>query len=57
MTDSTTIGKRIRLILEKTNKNYRTFGKLLGFSDVVVGNIIKGRNNPSFDFLLKLLQT
>lgn len=51
-----TINERIKEIMNKENLNFLSFGKQLGYSDVVVGNIVKGRNKPSYDFLNKLIQ-
>jgi len=52
-----TVGNRIKKIMDHLNLNYNSFSKELGYSDVVVGNVIKGRNKPSFDFVNKLTQT
>lgn len=51
------VGVRIKKIMEHLDLNFNSLGKELGYSDVVVGNIIKGRNKPSFDFINKLTQT
>ncbi len=52
-----TIGKRIETVMNKELMNFRSFGKKIKISDVVVGNVIKGRNKPSFDFISAVLQT
>lgn len=45
------IHTRTNEIMIKEGLNYRSFGAKLDYSDVVVSNIIKGRNKPSFDFI------
>lgn len=57
MTGKSLIGTRIWDIMQKENLNYRSFGSRIGFSDVVVGNVVKGRNKPSYDFIENLIQT
>ena len=52
-----TIHERLDKIMKSLNLNYRSFGMQLGVSDVVIGNIIKGRNKPSYDIIEKLKQT
>lgn len=37
--------------MKELNHNYNSLSKELGISSVVVSNIAKGRNNPSFDFI------
>lgn len=51
------IGKRIESIMTKESLNYRSMGNKINLSDVVVRNVITGRNKPSFDFLINLIQT
>jgi len=46
-----TVNQRIVSLMKEFNHNYNSFAKELGISSVVVSNIAKGRNNPSFDFL------
>jgi len=45
-----TINQRILKVMEHGKFNFRTMGLALNYSDVVIGNIIKGRNKPSFEF-------
>lgn len=52
-----TINDRIRKVMDYLGSNYRSFAKMLETSDVVVGNVIKGRNNPSFNLMFKIIQT
>jgi transcriptional regulator with XRE-family HTH domain len=52
-----TIHQRINALMKSLNLNYRTFGNEIGVSDVVVRNIITGRNAPSFDFIRRIVQT
>jgi len=54
---NSTINERIEQIMNYEKLNYLSFGKKISFSDVVVGNIVKGRNKPSFDFIEKISQT
>ncbi len=57
MSSLNSVGDRIKDVMNKELMNYRSFGKKIGYSDVVVGNIIKNRNKPSFDFIFNLIQT
>ena len=57
MSSESTINKRIQKIMETEKLNFRSFGMKLGVSDVVVRNIITGRNKPSYDFIQKIIQT
>jgi hypothetical protein len=52
-----TINQRILKVMEHGKFNFSTMGLALNYSDVVIGNIIKGRNKPSFEFIEKLIQT
>lgn len=49
-----TVNQRIVLLIKELNHNYNSLAKELGVSPVVVSNIAKGRNNPSFDFIQTL---
>ena len=51
------INSRLELIMNKELMNYNSFAKLLNVNAVVVRNIIIGRNKPSFDFIIKLIET
>jgi len=57
MTEDNIVNKRVNQIMIKENLNFSSFGDKVGFSDVVVGNIIKGRNKPSFNFIKNIIQT
>lgn len=52
-----TIHQRIEALMKCKNFNYTTFANEIGVSDVVVRNIITGRNAPSFDFIMRITQT
>jgi len=51
------INRRIFEILEYYNVTRYKFSKLSGVSEATLLNIYKGKNKPSIDFLVKLLNT
>ena len=57
MSPENTINTRVQKIMEKEGLNFRSFGHKLDISDVVVRNIITGRNKPSYVFIQKIKQT
>jgi len=49
------INERLRAIMNHYNYNYNSFGKELGYSDVAISKLLKGKNKPKFDFLQAIL--
>lgn len=45
------ISHRIEKIMKDNNLNYRSLSQELGYTDVAVRNIVKGKSIPKFDFL------
>lgn len=46
---------RIRLFLEKENKTSSQFAEEIGIQPSGVSHVLSGRNKPSLDFILKML--
>lgn len=53
---STSIGDRIKWIIERNNLSQNKLAGILGVSGASVSSIIKGRNNPDFKFIQNLLR-
>ena len=51
-----TISERLKEVMIQKGLNYRTMGSLIGYSDVAVGKIIKGQNNPKYEAIRSVLQ-
>lgn len=49
------IGNRVKDLMLLNGLNFNSFGKLIDTSDVVIRNVITGRNKPSFDIIEKIL--
>ena len=47
--------ERIRLFLEKENKTSSQFAEEIGIQPSGVSHVLSGRNKPSLDFILKML--
>lgn len=47
---------RILSFLQKENKSYAQFAEEIGVQPSGISHILSGRNNPSLDFVLKMLQ-
>jgi len=48
---------RIRLFLDKENKTSSQFAEEIGVQPSGVSHVLSGRNKPSLDFILKMLNT
>jgi transcriptional regulator with XRE-family HTH domain len=48
---------RIRLFLDKENKTSSQFAEEIGIQPSGVSHVLSGRNKPSLDFILKMLNT
>ena len=46
---------RIKQIIEKENVNAATFADKIGVNRATMNHILKGRNNPSLDVLMKIV--
>lgn len=52
-----TINERISFIIQEKNLNPNSFSNEIGVNSTVIHNILKGRNKPSYDVLLKIIST
>jgi len=52
-----TICERIRQILAKEGHSVNTFAKKLGMAWMTVSNIVDGRNAPSYDNIVKIIES
>ena len=50
-----TINERIGLLINELKLNNNSFSGKIGLNPTVIHNIIKGRNNPSYEVLTKIL--
>jgi len=48
--------ERILLFLQTENKSYAQFAEEIGVQPSGISHILSGRNNPSLDFVIKMLQ-
>ncbi len=53
--DGSTISKRIFMIAENYRLNQNRLAQILGFSEVAIGKLIRGENNPRYDMLVSIL--
>lgn len=51
-----TINERINGIIEKEGHTIATFAKKIGVPWTTVKNIVSGRNAPSYDIMLKIIE-
>lgn len=47
---------RIQAFLQSENKSYAQFAEEIGVQPSGISHIVSGRNNPSLDFVIKMLQ-
>lgn len=55
--ETTTINQRIGVLIQHEKLTANSFATKLGIKATVVYNILKGRNKPSFDVLVKVMET
>lgn len=53
----TDISERFNEIMIQKNLNYSSLGDIIGYSDVAVGKIIKGKNKPKFEAIKSVLES
>ena len=46
---------RIQAFLQSENKSYAQFAEEIGVQPSGISHILSGRNNPSLDFVIKML--
>lgn len=51
-----TINERINSIIEKEGHTISTFAKKIGVPWTTVKNIVSGRNAPSYDIMIKIIE-
>ncbi len=50
------INQRLKILIKNKGLNANSFANRIGVSAVVLYNILKGRNNPSYDIFYKILE-
>ncbi|MCF6183204.1 MAG: helix-turn-helix domain-containing protein [Bacteroidales bacterium] len=50
-----TVNERIGLLIDKMDYNFSSFSRKTGINQSAISKTVNGRNNPSFDFLEKIL--
>lgn len=50
------IAERIGLIMNENDLNYRTLAKELGYSDMAISNVVKGKSVPRYDMLMGIIE-
>lgn len=54
--ETTDIRDRIKIIMEKANLNSVSFAEAIGIQQSTLSHILKGRNKPSLDVIMKIHQ-
>lgn len=50
------IGERIGHIMTQSGLNYRTLAATIGYSDMAVSNVVKGKSVPRYDMLIAIIE-
>ena len=56
MNNTETLRERIEQIINKENLTYTQFARRIGIQGTIVSHIMNGRNKPSLDVIMKILE-